>query len=155
MPFCGQCGAEGAGRFCSKCGATLAEPASPTPASPQAPRRASVSFPGENIVAGLSYFVPTPLQVLLLIIPPVSRSKFVRFHALQSLFLGLLFFLLDYMLTSMNPLWETGPSAPRFLLVVRRLLQIALVIAAFFKGRLAVPVVGQVAERLVWTGGQV
>jgi uncharacterized membrane protein len=153
MAFCGQCGAEGTGRFCAKCGAILAEPTYPAPASLQAAPRASVSFPGENIIAGLSYFVPVPLQLLLLIIPPMSRSKTVRFHALQSLFVWILGFILDYMFTSMNPLWETGPSAARFLHVVWGILLIALMIATFFKRRFALPVVGQMAERIVWAGG--
>jgi uncharacterized membrane protein len=147
MPFCGNCGAEGAGRFCATCGATLSEPAFPPPATPA---KAPISVPGENIVAGLSYFIPVPLQLLLLIIPPVSRSKVVRFHALQSLFVWILGFILDYMFTSMNPLWETGASAARFLHVVWGILLFALMIAAFFKRRITLPVVGQMAERIVW-----
>jgi uncharacterized membrane protein len=153
MAFCGQCGAEAAGRFCAKCGGTLAEPAFALPVPPPASPVAA-SFPGDNIVAGLTYIVPPPLQLLLMIVPPLRRDRVVLFHLLQSLFVGILFFFLDRMLTSMDPLWETGPSAVRFLHVVWGMLVIALVLATFIKRRLALPGLGQIAERIAWPGGQ-
>jgi len=86
---------------CTKCGAALADDAvfcsscgSPARAGvgPSQPGAASgVSMPGiASNVAGLLCYILWPVAcIFFLLLGPYNRDRFVRFHAFQSLFLGL------------------------------------------------------------------
>jgi uncharacterized membrane protein len=89
MPFCGKCGSsvtEGAS-FCGKCGAPL------TP-SPGVPQTAGTAKPFEsNIAALLSYLLWFIGGIIFLVLEPYKNDRFVRFHAFQSVFLSVIFFI--------------------------------------------------------------
>jgi uncharacterized membrane protein len=108
MAFCGNCGAslsEGTA-FCGSCGTPVsaAPPAAaPAPAAtgssaPVAPGSsapataapvAAASGMTSNTAAALAYILGALTGVLFLVLDPYKNDRFVRFHALQSIFFSL------------------------------------------------------------------
>ncbi len=106
MPFCKNCGSQVDGSFCAKCGtpqAAAPPPAAPayTPPPPQPPPAQPYAQPGyaapaqpapaaagmsDNVAALLCYLVGLVTGILFLVLEPYNKSKFVRFHAFQSIF---------------------------------------------------------------------
>ena len=103
MPFCKNCGSPVEGPFCAKCGTPQAAtpppagaaytppPPQPPPAQPgygapaqPAPAAAGMS---DNLAGLLCYLVGIITGILFLVLEPYNKSKFVRFHAFQSIFL--------------------------------------------------------------------
>jgi uncharacterized membrane protein len=114
MPFCKNCGSPVDGAFCAKCGTPLAAPppagAAYTPPPPQPPPADKYAQPGyaapaqpsyappaqpapaapgmtDNLAGLLCYLVGIVTGILFLVLEPYNKSKFVRFHAFQSIFL--------------------------------------------------------------------
>ncbi len=89
MATCGKCGAALANDavFCSSCGSPARASAGTTPAG----AASGLSLPGiASNVAGLLCYILWPVAcIFFLIFGPYNKDKFVRFHAFQSLFLGL------------------------------------------------------------------
>ena len=105
MAFCRSCGTQlGEGvAFCPKCGAAqAANPgAAVTPAAAvtsaaavtPAPPPAAVPTAGNpgmtnNVAGALAYFLSILTGILFLILEPYNKDRFVRFHAFQSIFFG-------------------------------------------------------------------
>ena len=90
MPFCPKCGTQAEGRFCGKCGATMDQPAgAPAPGGfqpPPPPPAPAGSGMTDNVAGALCYLVGLITGVLFLALAPYNQSKFVRFHAFQSIF---------------------------------------------------------------------
>jgi uncharacterized membrane protein len=97
MAFCGNCGAavsEGAG-FCSSCGKPTsgAQPVTQT-ASASVPPAATVSASAQsgtssltpNVAGALAYALGFITGIIFLAIEPYKNDRFVRFHAMQSIF---------------------------------------------------------------------
>ena len=86
MAFCPSCGASVEGRFCGKCGASVdvAPPAGGYQAPPPPP--AAGSGLTENVAAALCYVAGLITGIVFLALAPYNQSKFVRFHAFQSIF---------------------------------------------------------------------
>jgi len=84
MAFCSNCGAPVEGRYCPKCGTAVGVEA--PPAGPGPP----LSAPGlrENMAAALCYVPFFIAPIIFLVLEPYSRNKLIRFHAFQSIFLG-------------------------------------------------------------------
>ena len=108
MAFCSNCGTEGQGRFCAKCGSPMgAEPSASAPPPRQAPppppnysQQQQSNFtppPGgiqatgltENMVSALCYLLGLLTGILFLVLAPYNQSRLIRFHAFQSIFLHL------------------------------------------------------------------
>ena len=97
MHFCTQCGAElGHGQFCGQCGAPV-EPSVPMRWGGSRPTGERHSGPAgrrefggitEPHLGALAYLTPL-MAVIFLLCPPMSNSRFVRFHSYQCLFLTL------------------------------------------------------------------
>jgi uncharacterized membrane protein len=89
MPFCGKCGSsvnEGVA-FCAKCGAPVAP-------SSGVPQTSGTAKPLEsNVAALLSYLLWFVGGIIFLVLEPYKNDKFVRFHAFQSIFLSVVFFI--------------------------------------------------------------
>src|SRR5258706_16300427 len=74
--------------FCSMCGAQIADGATPAPAwSGRAAVTPAVASSGltDNVAGMLAYFTIIP-AIIFLVLEPYNRSRFVRFHAWQSIF---------------------------------------------------------------------
>jgi uncharacterized membrane protein len=92
MAFCKNCGTPVEGAFCPKCG-TPAGATTPPPASQSyapAPPAAAPAAAGasDNLMGALAYLFGFITGILFLVIAPYNQSKFVRFHAFQSIFLS-------------------------------------------------------------------
>jgi uncharacterized membrane protein len=74
------------GRFCGKCGASVdvAPPAGGYQAPPPPP--AAGSGLTENVAGALCYVAGLITGIVFLALAPYNQSKFVRFHAFQSIF---------------------------------------------------------------------
>jgi uncharacterized membrane protein len=94
MAFCPSCGAASEGRFCAKCGASLApgaaNPSAPPPPPPP-PAAAGTGLP-ENAANALCYILGIITGILFLVMAPHSQNPRTRFHAFQSIFLFLAWF---------------------------------------------------------------
>jgi len=86
MAFCTKCGTQLTEGFvfCGSCGAPVGAAASPGPAI--APNAGMAS----NVAGMLAYFpfVGWIIAIVFLFVEPLKTDKFVRFHALQSIFLN-------------------------------------------------------------------
>jgi uncharacterized membrane protein len=105
MAYCSNCGADVQGRFCAKCGAPVsdssAEGTPPTPPNEgyasNPPGAAPYSAPSSggltnNVAAALAYLGFFITGIVFLAIAPYNRNRFVRFHAWQSIFLTVAWF---------------------------------------------------------------
>lgn len=93
MPFCSHCGIEVGDRdlFCAKCGRSQAPAPEPPPAGAQSesPYQPPPSSIRPNIAALLCYIPEMGwiASVIFLTVDPYRKDRYVRFHALQGLFL--------------------------------------------------------------------
>ncbi len=97
MHFCTQCGAElGHGHFCGRCGAPVepdlpkrwAGPMSAGERKSEPAGRAEFGAITESHMGALAYLTPL-VALFFLLCPPMSNSRFVRFHSYQCLFVTL------------------------------------------------------------------
>jgi uncharacterized membrane protein len=149
MPFCGKCGSsvnEGVA-FCAKCGA----PVAPSSGIPPIPGTAK---PIEsNVAALLCYLLWIVGGIIFLVLEPYKNDKFVRFHAFQSIFLSIAFFIFTVLWNGI--LWSIlggsfwlilGPIG----LIVRLgvlLLWIFLMYKAYNNEKFTIPFIGELAAK--------
>jgi uncharacterized membrane protein len=97
MAFCGSCGAavnDGVG-FCGSCGKSIGAASVSAGATPQgsggAVAASSINAPGltQNVAGALTYILGFITGIIFLAIDPYKNDRFVRFHALQSIFFSL------------------------------------------------------------------
>ena len=89
MPFCATCGAQVEGRFCGKCGSTVATsstPAGSVPTGPGPQPMAAAAPMADNVAAALCYAVGLITGIIFLVLAPYNQNKTIRFHAFQSIF---------------------------------------------------------------------
>jgi len=84
-------------RFCSSCGAAMAEGATTCPACGKsatqsvgggtgaAPATATTSGMSDNVAGMLAYVTIIP-AIVFLVVEPYNRNRFIRFHAFQNIF---------------------------------------------------------------------
>jgi uncharacterized membrane protein len=96
MAFCGNCGAavsEGSG-FCSSCGKPVGV-AQPVTHAAAAPPVQPVTVPAgtqpgtgltPNVAGALAYALGFITGIIFLVVEPYKNDRFVRFHAMQSIF---------------------------------------------------------------------
>jgi uncharacterized membrane protein len=148
MAFCSSCGSAVEGKFCPKCGAPLAQGAAPpsdsTPAPPPPSQQSSELTP--NVAGALCYIPVLIPAIVFLALAPYNQNKEIRFHALQALFIQLLWLAAALLVSIVLPVagWLTlGP-----------LLHLAVIVLSLFmmwktyeKQKVVLPVIGPEAEK--------
>lgn len=147
--FCTSCGSpmdEGA-VFCSKCGkGAPAGAAAPGAAAAAAPAAAPVASGGgltDNVVGMLAYITIVP-AIIFLVIEPYNRSKFVRFHCFQCIFLCIALIIIH------TALWFVpviGWAVSSLVSLAALALWIILLIKAYGGQMWKIPVIGDMAEK--------
>ena len=110
MAFCANCGAQVEGRFCQKCGAPVASGApmggAPMGGGPMGAGAPSGTAPpefqsqtasaglSENAAGAICYLFGFITGILFLVLAPYNQNRNVKFHAFQSIFLNLGWFVL-------------------------------------------------------------
>jgi uncharacterized membrane protein len=144
MPFCANCGSEVQGQFCGSCGKRVDAPAGP-----------AAGGMTDNVAGLLCYPLGFITGIIFLAAAPYNRSRFVRFHAFQSIFLSIawlaisvahsllasLFFRVSFgLLGLIDVLW----TLVRLGMLVVTLL---LMLKAYQGERFKLPILGDLAER--------
>ena len=144
---------------CPHCAAQMPETAAFCPGcgrSMHAPPRAqgTVGVLPERIAGGLAYFTFVP-AIILLVLDPYNKNRFVRFHAVQCLLLGGAGILLAialklasvvlFLIPVLGPLLVWLVSAVVGLAVV--VIWLVLVIKAFQGEMFKLPILGDLAEQ--------
>ena len=90
MAFCPNCGTQTTGAFCPNCGAGASAGAGPAAGAAYAPPAGTAATSGmsENVASALCYLFTFITGIIFLVIAPYNQNKTVRFHAFQSIFLG-------------------------------------------------------------------
>lgn len=144
MPFCANCGSEIQGQFCGSCGQRAGAPASP-----------AAGGMTDNLAGLLCYPLGFITGTIFLVLAPYNQSRFVRFHAFQSIFLSVawlaisiahslltsLFFRVSFgLLGLVDVLW----TLLRLGMLVVTLL---LMLKAYMGERFKLPILGDLAEK--------
>jgi uncharacterized membrane protein len=158
MTYCAKCGSPVEGKFCAKCGSAVgAAPgdASPPPSSAPPPPGAN---PGlgmdENLAAALCY-IPI-VGLIFLLVEPYNKNRTVKFHAMQSIFYCIAWFVVAIGLSIFTAI--TLAIMPGFMwsvwLLVTRLVELALFVGlvimavkAYQGSRFLMPIIGPLAEK--------
>jgi uncharacterized membrane protein len=140
--FCESCGKEMpvAAAFCPSCGKTTG-PAAGSTVSDQAGPSAGLQ---SNLAGAIAYLWIT--AIVFLVLEPYSKDKFVRFHSLQSLFLGLAS-IAGHIVLTLIPFvgWALMPLWSLFILV----LAVVGAVKAYQNQTWRIPVIGDFAEKQV------
>ena len=131
MAYCTHCGTQlGEGdRFCAKCGASQSATPPPVPDTQHpTPDTGGASRPGlrPNVAALLCYIpgLGWIASVIFLSADPYRRNRYVRFHAMQGLFLSAIYLLTQWVFVPLH-----GPFFPFHWLGFRGILKLAVLIA--------------------------
>lgn len=101
----------------------------------------------ENIVAALAYVLTALTGIIILVME--KENKFVRFHAMQSILLGILLFILNAILSILGyiPLIGLIAGIASWLVSLAVFaLTVLLIIKAYQKENYKLPILGDVAE---------
>ena len=136
--FCSGCGAQMAdgATVCAGCGRSQAGAAAAAAAVPAA------SGLNDNIAGLLAYFfIPA---IIFLVLEPFNKNPFVRFHAFQGLFLGLVSIVGHTILTFIPVLgWIILP----FFSLAIFILAVVAAIKALQNQKWKIPMIGDMAEK--------
>jgi uncharacterized membrane protein len=155
VAFCPNCGSQATGSFCPNCGTPLGSSYAPRPGASAGGLGIS-----ENIAAALCYtpfLIGILCSIVFLVVSPYNTNRFVRFHALQSLFLHLALFVFSILFSAflgVVALATHGIGAlfgllyPVFWLGTI-ILFLVLMYQAFNRQRTKLPYVGDFAEKQV------
>lgn len=144
MVYCQNCGTAVDGQFCPNCGTPSA---GPTPVSGPTVTGPASSGITENIAGALCY-VPLLGPVIFLLVEPYNRSKTVRFHAFQSLFLLGVFFVLSLATPIIFSVSYTlGDVLYRIFRLASWVIWIFMMYKAYKSEKIVLPVIGPLAEK--------
>jgi len=141
---------------CAKCGAELAEGSTSCAACDQAAIASAGGAAGaanaglqDNIAGALAYVTIIP-AILFLVIEPFNKSKFVRFHAFQCLFLFVVAIVFDIAVRILMMIPVLGVLVALALIplsLVFLLLWLFLMFKAFSNQKFKLPIIGDIAEK--------
>jgi uncharacterized membrane protein len=152
MAFCPNCGTQASGAFCPNCGAAVAGGAgAAAPPPPGASSGATfqqtappLSAPGmaDNVAGALCYLGWIVTAIIFLVLAPYNQSKFVRFHAFQSIFIFVAWIVLSIVITVIHLFFL------HLLLSLGMLvLWLYMMYSAFNNNKVKLPFIGDLAEK--------
>jgi uncharacterized membrane protein len=169
MAFCPNCGAEASGRFCQKCGASLAAAPGPNPMPPPPPPGMNPSdvhplpppagAPSlgmtDNMAGALCYLFGFITGILFLVLAPYNQDRNIRFHAFQSIFLSIAWVILSIVISIVVLAFSFIPFLGLFVAWVLRLsiglgglfTWLYLMFKTYNGEKIVLPVVGPMAEK--------
>lgn len=137
MAYCPNCGAPVSGRFCAQCGTEVG-------ASEPGARPASGSAPvADNVASALCYSLGLVTGVLFLVWEPYSRNRNIRFHAFQSIFINLAWFVVMIALSVATFLAALMPPVGLAFFA----LWIYMIVTTFQGKTTVLPVIGPLAQQ--------
>ena len=144
MAFCANCGAELAAgaNNCAKCGKPAGQSAGGGAAA--APAQAPAAGGLQDNVAGMLAYITIIPAIVFLVMEPYNKSKFVRFHSFQCLFLAGAMIVIDIALGFIPIVgWMMAPlvGLAGFVLAIVSLLKA-------YQGQMwKIPVIGEFASK--------
>ena len=138
--------------FCPKCGTQIADGATCprcAGATPSAGATASAGGLTDNVAGMLAYFTFIP-AIVFLVLEPYNRSRFIRFHAFQCLFLTVALVALGIVLAiiGMIPIIGLITLPLHFILWLACIaLWVVLILKAYQGQMFKLPVIGDMAEK--------
>ncbi len=145
--FCTNCGSamDDAAVFCSKCGkgSGAGAPGAGAGAAPAAAPVASAGGLTDNVAGMLAYITIIP-AIIFLVMEPYNRSKFIRFHSFQCIFMWIALVVIHVVLMFV-PVIGWGLSG--LVSLVALALWIILLIKAYGGQMWKIPVIGDIAEK--------
>ncbi|HKF51903.1 MAG TPA: DUF4870 domain-containing protein [Candidatus Acidoferrales bacterium] len=162
MAFCAKCGAALAddNAFCGSCGQRTAGSSSVSVAQAAPSGAAASSAPGltTNMAAALTYVLGAITAVLFLVLEPYKNDRFIRFHAMQSLFFSIacLIFAIVWsilwgILTSVAGFWILSIDVPLTWLIWLGVFcfWLFLMFQAYSQREYKIPYIGAIAAKQV------
>lgn len=139
-------------RFCSSCGAQMADTATACPACGKssaagggraaAPAAAAGGLT-ENVAGMLAYITIIP-AIIFLVLEPYNKIRFVRFHAFQCIFLAVALFVVHIVLMFIPII---GWLISLLVSLAALALWVVLLIKAYQGQMFKLPVIGDMAEK--------
>ncbi len=90
MAFCATCGSAVEGQFCPKCGSRVGA----APSAPAGPAMQASAGMSDNVASGLCYLAGLITGIIFLVLTPYNKNPAIRFHAFQSIFLNVAWFVI-------------------------------------------------------------
>ena len=150
MAFCSNCGAEVEGKFCPKCGSAVgaAEGGAeqPQPQPPPQGQPAGGAGMTDNVAATLCYVLGFISGIIFLVLETYNKSKIVRFHAFQSIFLSVAYLVIMVAVSVILPFSLSLTLGPLIGLAFF-VLWLFLLWKTYQDQKVVLPVVGPLAEK--------
>jgi uncharacterized membrane protein len=151
MPFCAKCGtslSDGA-EFCGACGSHATTATAPSaPFTPQSAPLAS------NIIGALAYLGSVITGIIFLVVAPYNKDQFVRFHAFQSIFLGVAYIVFSmiwgvvfgmFSVAGLGFLWSLIALTGSLIRLAFLLTSLFMMYKAYNNERFLLPIIGPLA----------
>jgi len=163
MASCPKCGSvvnEGAA-FCSVCGSPVssasrpAAPNIPPPPTPVLPGATAGAGMSSNVAGALCYLVGLITGIVFLVLEPYKKDPFVRFHAFQSIFYSIVWFVFQMLwsnivlagILSLGFLWGVFSLVGMLIHLAFFLFWLFLMYKAYNKEKFMIPVLGEFASK--------
>ncbi len=159
MTYCANCGSPVDGRFCPKCGAAAPIAGPPPGASsypPPPPPTAQGLGMEENLAAALCY-IPI-IGIIFLLIDPYKQNRTIRFHAWQSIFFSVAWFVVRIAMVFVwmvlrvalpYGMWAMWALFSSLISLAFLGILIFMAVKAYQRDRLVLPVITPLAEKQV------
>jgi uncharacterized membrane protein len=137
------------GKFCAKCGSSIsggAPSAGPSAAPPPSAVTPAASELAPNVVATLCYLPVLIPAIIFLVIAPYNKDKIIRFHALQSLFLQIIWVVASLVLGILVP-FGSWYYMSRLLNLLVIGVSIFMMWKTYQGQKIVLPVLGPLAEK--------
>src|SRR5207248_202554 len=144
------------GRFCPKCGASVAADAGTTTGGTiPPPPAAQAAGMQDNVAAALCYILGLLTGVLFLVLAPYNQNRLIRFHAFQSIFLNVAWIAIFIAISIVSLVLMPIPFIGAIFSIVLHMaaglgvfiIWLMLMYKAYNRERWVLPVIGPMAEK--------